>query len=33
REDALGEIKDKAKGIIQETKDELDEIKSEVDSW
>lgn len=32
-EDALGEIKDKAKGIIQETKDEVDQIKSEVDSW
>lgn len=32
-EDALVEIKDKAKGIIQETKDEVDQIKSEVDSW
>jgi len=32
-EDALGEIKEKAKGIIQEGKTELDQIKSEVDNW
>jgi len=32
-EDALGEIKDKAKGIVQDAKDELDQIKAEVDGW
>jgi len=32
-EDALGEIKGKAKGIVQEAKDELDQIKTEVDNW
>ncbi len=31
--DALGEIKGKAKGIIQEVKDEIDQIKEEVDNW
>ena len=32
-EDALGEVKDKAKGIVDEAKDELDQIKDEVDNW
>lgn len=31
--DTLGEIKDKAKGIIKEAKNEIDQIKSEVDNW
>lgn len=32
-EDALGEIKDKAKGVIKDAKDEIDLIEDEVDNW
>ena len=31
--EALGEIKSNAKGIVDEAKDELVEIKAEVDNW
>ncbi len=31
--EAMDDLKDNSKGIADEAKDELDEIKSEVDNW
>ncbi|GAI98023.1 unnamed protein product [marine sediment metagenome] len=31
--EAMDDLKSNAKGIVDESKEELDQIKSEVDSW
>lgn len=32
-DDTIADLKDKAKGIVDDAKDELDLIKDEVDNW